>query len=49
MTGYRDASHILQYSSLVSMCMDPAARFATHYVRVYRLGAMFLLGACRAF
>lgn len=44
-TGYHDSAHVLQFSSFFSMFMDPAARFATHYLRIYRLLPIFSLGA----
>ena len=43
-TGYHDATHVLQYSSFVSMAADPLSRFLTHYVRFYRLRILLALG-----
>lgn len=43
-TGYVDETHILQYSSFVSMTMDPLSRAFTHYYRIYRLTLLFGLG-----
>ena len=41
-TGYQDESHILQYSSFVSMTADPLLRALTHVCRCYKLNLLLL-------
>ncbi len=41
-TGYEHQPHVMQFSSFVSMALDPLSRALTHFVRLYRLGVPFV-------
>jgi len=42
-SGYQHAAHVLQYSSIVSMALDPLSRALTHRLRCYRLPLLVVL------